>query len=92
MNVLIRKNIKGEEVTIKDRYIRAKEVVKLCGNSRPSIYKMMAAFKFPPSHSISECSVGWLESDIEEYMKLGPIGFFTKYGKQLADAKNKLAA
>lgn len=92
MQIKIRTNVKGEEVTINDRYMRAKEVVSICGNSRPGIYKMMAKFKFPPSHAISDCSVGWLMSDIEEYMRLGPIAFHQLYGEQLAQAKAEKAA
>jgi predicted DNA-binding transcriptional regulator AlpA len=92
MTIQVRKNVKGEEVTINDRYMRAKEVVNVCGNSRPALYKMMAKFKFPPSHAISDCSVGWLASDIEEYMRLGPVGFHQQYGEQLAQAKSLLAA
>jgi predicted DNA-binding transcriptional regulator AlpA len=78
-----RTNIKGEELSLSDRFMRASEVVKICSLSRPGIYKLMANFKFPPSFNISEARVGWLESDVLEWMRLGCQGFYETYGKKL---------
>jgi prophage regulatory protein len=51
-----------------------KEIFRLCvvskkvGLSRSSIYKMMAAGKFPPSISLGERAIGWLSSDIHSWI------------------------
>jgi predicted DNA-binding transcriptional regulator AlpA len=92
MTIKVRTNIKGQELTLNDRFMRAKEVARICGTSRTAIYHLMGKFKFPPSHAISDCSVGWLEYDIEEYMRLGPKTFHEIYGEQLAKAKAEKAA
>jgi len=88
-NELYRKNIKGEEIQLRDRIIRPKEVAELCGMSRVNLYRLKDKFKFPPSLKISEGRVGWLESDIEEWKKLGAENFFIVYGDQL---RNKAEA
>jgi len=93
MKSLSRTNIKGEQLTLSDRFMKAKEVVHICSLSRPGIYKLMDGFKFPPSHHISETRVGWLESDVLEWMRLGCEGFYETYGKGLKQSHNeKLAA
>jgi predicted DNA-binding transcriptional regulator AlpA len=93
MKSLARTNIKGEELSLSDRFMRANEVVQICSLSRPGIYKLMANFKFPPSFHVSEARVGWLESDVLEWMRLGCQGFYETYGEKLKQRHNeKLAA
>ncbi|PAJ71899.1 hypothetical protein CJF42_24235 [Pseudoalteromonas sp. NBT06-2] len=84
-NNLYRTNIKGEEIQLRDRIIRPKEVAEICGMSRVNLYRLKNKFKFPPSIRISEARVGWLESDIEEWKKLGAENFYIVYGEQLKD-------
>lgn len=92
MASITRKNIKGQEVTLNDDYMRASDVVKKVGIPRSSLYRMMDNFSFPRSYLISECSVAWIASDIEEFMKLGPAAFKATYGQQLKAQKQSLAA
>ena len=40
-----RTNLKGEVVTIEDRYLRVKNVVEKCGISRAQIYNLMNTTK-----------------------------------------------
>lgn len=76
-----RRNLRGELVTINDRYLRAKDVVEKCGVSRAQIYRLMGELKFPKSFNISTSIVVWLEADIEEFMRLGAEKFFEVYGQ-----------
>jgi prophage regulatory protein len=52
----------------------AKEILRLCevskkvGLSRSSIYKMLATNSFPPSISLGERAIGWLSSDIDDWI------------------------
>lgn len=78
-----RTNIKGEELTIADRIMPAKEVALKVGLSRPHLYKLMSEFSFPPSHKMSESKVGWLEADVLEFIKLGAVQFKSVYGEKL---------
>ena len=47
---------------------RLNSVKSMVGLSRSSIYLMMAAGTFPKSISLGERSVGWLESDIDDWI------------------------
>lgn len=78
-----RKNVRGEVVTIEDRYLRLKEIVEKTGVSRAQVYRLMESLKFPPSFSISVGRVVWLEADIEEFMRLGAENFKKAYSKVL---------
>ncbi|MBE2288957.1 MAG: AlpA family transcriptional regulator [Chitinophagaceae bacterium] len=49
--------------------IRLPEVKKTTGLSRSTIYKMMMENTFPATISLGAKSVGWLESDIQEWIK-----------------------
>jgi predicted DNA-binding transcriptional regulator AlpA len=93
MQPQVRTNIKGEELSLGDRFLKAKEVFALCSISRTGIYRLMDNFQFPPSFHITESRVGWLESDVLEWMRLGYQGFYAAYGEKLKELHNeKLAA
>lgn len=47
---------------------RLNGVKSMVGLSRSTIYALMAAGKFPKSISLGERSVGWLESEVEEWI------------------------
>lgn len=48
--------------------LRLPEVKKLTGLSRSSIYLMMAVEKFPKRISLGARAVGWLESEINDWI------------------------
>ncbi|MFN3828263.1 MAG: AlpA family transcriptional regulator [Micavibrio sp.] len=50
-----------------NRILRLPEVIKKTGLSRSSIYAYMPT-KFPTPIKLGERSVGWLESDIENWI------------------------
>jgi prophage regulatory protein len=50
------------------KIIRIKEVSKRCSLSRSSIYAMAAKGIFPNKVSIGARAVGWVESDIDEWI------------------------
>jgi len=50
------------------RILRLPEVIKNTGLKRSTIYKLMAAQDFPIQISLGAKSVGWLESDIENWI------------------------
>jgi len=48
--------------------LRLNEVIKRCSLSRSSIYAFIAQNKFPKQISLGERSVGWLESEISNWI------------------------
>lgn len=77
-------NIKGEQVSLTDRFMSMKEIAALCSISRTTIKRLMEKKQFPPSIYITESREVWIESDIEEWRTLGAQAFYAMYGKQLA--------
>lgn len=53
----------------KDRFIRLKEVEELTGLKRATIYLYMKQGKFPQNVPLFGNSVGWLESEIKQWMQ-----------------------
>lgn len=56
-----------------DRLLRRKEVERETGLSRPTIYRQIAAGKFPRPRRIGVQAVAWLSSDIEEWKRQLPV-------------------
>lgn len=54
--------------TTSDRVIRLPEVTHLTGFSKPTIYRLMPLGEFPKAKKLGPRAVGWLESDIIEWM------------------------
>ncbi|WP_423360300.1 helix-turn-helix transcriptional regulator [Pseudomonas citronellolis] len=50
------------------RIIRLKEVMDLTGLARSTVYKYIAASEFPVPVSLGERCVGWLESEIQDWI------------------------
>ena len=58
-----------------DRVLRKPEVQRLTGKSSATLYRDMAKGIFPRQRQIGEAAVGWLESDIDEWLAgLQPVG------------------
>ena len=53
---------------INDRILRLPEVIHLTGKSRATIYVEMGVGSFPKSVAIGARAVGWLESDIQNWI------------------------
>ena len=51
------------------RFLRLPEVEARTGLARPTIYARMAAGTFPQPISLGRRAVGWIESEIEEWMR-----------------------
>jgi len=51
------------------KILRLPEVMKNTGLARSTIYKMVAAKNFPVQISLGVKSVGWLESDIQNWIQ-----------------------
>jgi len=51
------------------RFLKLKDVIKLTGLSRSTIYSKISKGNFPAQISISDRAVAWLEDDIIEWMK-----------------------
>lgn len=51
------------------RFIKLKEVMKITGLGRSSIYKFMADATFPQTISLGERAVAWEESEVEEWQQ-----------------------
>jgi prophage regulatory protein len=53
----------------KVQILKRREVEAMTTLSRSTIYRLMAAGKFPASIRLSANSVGWLESDVEQWIE-----------------------
>ncbi|WP_217541039.1 helix-turn-helix transcriptional regulator [Vibrio metschnikovii] len=51
------------------RIIRLKEVMAMTGLSKTSIYRYSADNQFPQSCSLGGRSVGWVESEVKQWLK-----------------------
>ena len=51
------------------KFLRRKEVEKITGLSRSSIYQYMSAGGFPRSHKVGRRAVAWLESEVHRWME-----------------------
>lgn len=54
------------------RIIRRPEVENKVGASRATIYRWEAAGRFPRRRKLGKNSVGWIESEIEAWIKSRP--------------------
>lgn len=59
----------GEASDTQERFMRIQEVSDVCGLSRATIYARMKAKTFPAQIAIGTNSVGWLASDINNWMQ-----------------------
>ena len=53
--------------------LRIREVVKLTGLSRMTIYRMEKAGDFPSRRRLGKNSVAWLEADVETWISARPV-------------------
>lgn len=51
------------------RILRLKEVIKRTGRSRSSIYLDMDLGKFPAAFKLGANAIGWLESEIDNWIE-----------------------
>lgn len=51
-----------------DKFLRLPQVIEMTGLSRSTIYLRMKEGTFPKSYKVGKYSVGWLESDINEWV------------------------
>ena len=56
------------------RILKTNEVMKTIGLSKVTIWRMEKAGVFPKRINISSRRVGWLESEIEEWIESRPKG------------------
>ena len=64
------------------RNLNIKEVIDIIDLSRATIYRMMGLYLFPLSVKVSIGKVAWKPVDIEQFIALGPYGWYEKFGKQ----------
>lgn len=50
------------------KIIRIKEVMELTGLARSTIYKFISNSQFPKSVALSDHCVGWVESEIQDWI------------------------
>lgn len=60
--------MQNENYNIKERILRLPEVIKITGLKRSSIYRLIGEGRFPQSVSLGARAVGWLESEIENWI------------------------
>jgi len=52
-----------------NRLIRLKEVMAKTGLSRPYVYALAKAGKFPKSLKLTQKSVAWIESEVNQWIE-----------------------
>jgi len=68
MAVKSHKRSRHSEVTSKSRIIRPDELAEMLSLSKVTLYRMQNEGELPPKINISSRAVGWLRSDIEEWL------------------------
>lgn len=58
-----------ENVPGSERFIRRREVQRLTGLSRSSLYRLIAEKDFPPAIRLSSNTVAWLESEVSTWIR-----------------------
>lgn len=48
--------------------IRLPEVLRMCGVSRPSVYRKMKEGTFPKQLKLGTAAVGWLRAEVEQWI------------------------
>ncbi|WP_417559970.1 AlpA family transcriptional regulator [Marinomonas sp.] len=51
------------------RFMKLKEVIRVTGLGRSSVYSFMSKGEFPQNITLGERAVGWLESEVLEWMQ-----------------------
>lgn len=59
----------GKSAHVPSRFLRQSEVCKRVGVSRITLWRMESRGEFPPSVQISPGCVGWLESDVDDWIE-----------------------
>ena len=54
------------------RVLRIADVTNLCGISRATVYRLIANDKFPKGRKVSGKAVGWISTEIEEWINTLP--------------------
>lgn len=52
------------------RIIRLKEVLNMTGLARSSVYRLMDSKLFPAAVSLGDRAVGWVESEVQDWIAL----------------------
>lgn len=52
--------------------LRRREVERLTGLSRSTIYRLMEAGSFPRQHKLSVGAVGWMQAEISNWIESRP--------------------
>ena len=63
--VLVRTNM--------DRFVSLREMSKICGYSEMQILRLEKERVIPPRRYIGKRKTGWLQSEIEEWMRRRPL-------------------
>jgi len=56
------------EATTTDALLRLPAVLAAVGMSRPSVYRMMKSGRFPQQIKLGTAAVGWLRSEVEQWI------------------------
>ena len=56
-----------------NRIIRPKQIKEFTGLSRPTIWRLEAKGEFPPRRQIGPGAVGWLASEVEDWLRSRPV-------------------
>lgn len=58
----------GGLVVVEDHILRLPEVLRATGLSRSTLYRQVAAGKFPPPAKLGLLAVGWSSAEVQNWM------------------------
>jgi len=61
--------MKTNQIELKDRFIRSKELTKITGLSLSTLWRLENESQFPQRRQLSPGAVGWLWSEILEWLE-----------------------
>ena len=71
-------------MNVQPQILRANQVCQVVGLSRATIWRLQKQGKFPSSFQLGSRAVGWLRSDIDEWLESRPVA--TGEGRSRAEA------
>jgi prophage regulatory protein len=66
-------NKPGRSELMPDRILRVRDLPAIVGMSRTTIYEREARGEFPARRSLGGGRIGWLESEIQEWIRTRPV-------------------
>jgi prophage regulatory protein len=78
-----------EPPTVAMRMLRLKDVIRVTGLARMTIWRLERKGDFPLRRQLGPRSVAWLERDVQEWMEHRPVAHSVVNGARRQDKREK---